>query len=162
MSTPFNAVRLKVKCWCLLGFADLWATYLRCGFVHFQVGLEAFHDEAVHHIAPVNILSRDRSWVVVAQWDGALGCPCARARDVEHVKAALLIEQEAVIHEVSIDVISRDRPRGVVTFREGTLPCACARARSIERGEGTLVRPQEPMKHTVCVDINSFDLPAPK
>jgi hypothetical protein len=27
--------RLIVKCCCLLGFADLLATYLRCRFVHF-------------------------------------------------------------------------------------------------------------------------------
>ena len=35
--------------------------------------------------------------------------PGARAGNIEHAKAALLIAQEAVIHEVSVDVISRDR-----------------------------------------------------
>ena len=127
-------------------------------FVHFQAGLQAFDDEAVYHIATVNILSRDHSWVVVAQGDGALACACARTRNIEHAKAALLIEQEAVIHEVSVDVISRDRPHGVVAFREGALACACACARSIERAEGALARPHEAVKHTVCVDVDSLDL----
>jgi hypothetical protein len=50
-----------VKCCCLLGFADLLAAYLRCRFAPFQVGLQAFHEEAVYHIAPVNKLSCDCS-----------------------------------------------------------------------------------------------------
>jgi hypothetical protein len=49
------------KTCCLLGFADLLAAYLRCRFVHFQVGLQAFHEEAVNYIAPVNSLSGDLS-----------------------------------------------------------------------------------------------------
>ena len=121
------------------GFADLLATYLRCSFVHLEVGLQAFHEEAMYHVAPVNSLSRDCSWVVVVHGDGALACACARARNIEHAKAALLIPHEAVIHEVSIDVISRDRPHGVVAFGEGALARPCARARCVERVESALV-----------------------
>jgi hypothetical protein len=47
-------------CW-LVGFADLLATYLRCRFVNFQIGLQALHEEAVYDIARINSLSDDRS-----------------------------------------------------------------------------------------------------
>src|ERR1700739_3704897 len=114
----------------------------------------------MYYIAPVNILSRDRSWVVVVQGDSTLACACARARNIEHAKAAFLIPHEAVIHEVSIDVISRNRALGVVAFRKGAWAGPCARGRNIERGEGALVRPHETVKHTVCVDVDSFDLSA--
>src|SRR4029077_5080238 len=152
--------RLIVECCCLLGFADLLATYLRCRFVHFQVGLQAFHEEAVNHIAPINILSCDHSRVVVVQRDGALARACAGARNIERAKAALPIEQEAVINAASVEVISCDRPQSVVAFRERALACSRARARNIERAEGALVRPDEAVKHTFCVDEDSFDLPA--
>ncbi len=148
-----------MKCCCLLGFADLLASYLRCRFVRFQVGLQAFHDEAVCHIAPVNILSRDRSWVVVALGDGALACPCTRARNIEEPKVALVIEQEAVIHVASVDVISRDRSGVVGAFREGALACACARTRNIDRTDGAVGSAQEAVIHKVYVAVNSFDLP---
>jgi hypothetical protein len=49
------------KCCCSLDFADLLGTYLRRRSVHFQVGLQAFQEEAVCHTAPVNVLSRDHS-----------------------------------------------------------------------------------------------------
>ncbi len=92
-------------------------TYLRCGFVHFQVGLEACREEAVYYGAPVNSLSDDRSGVVVVHGDGALACACAHARNIERAEDALIRPYEGVIHEVSVDELSRDRPRGVVAFR---------------------------------------------
>src|SRR5262249_11499270 len=107
--------------------------HLRCRFVHYQVGLQSLHEEAVCHVGPGNRLSRTRSWVVVMQGNGALACACARARNIKSCDGAIRIAQEAVIREVSIDEISRDRPLGVVAFRESALACPCARARSIER-----------------------------
>ena len=69
------------------------------------------------HIAPVNILSRDRSWIVVIQGDGALACACAGARNIEHAKAALLIEHKPVIHVASVDVPGTGTGAG-----QGTIP----------------------------------------
>ena len=144
---------------CLLGFVDLLAIYLRCSFVHFQVGLQAFREEAVYHVAPVNSLSDDRSGVVVVHGDGALACACARARNIERGEGALIRPHEGVIHEVSVDVLSRDRARGVVAFRKAALACSCARARNVVRGKCAIGRPHEAMKHTVYVDVDAFDFP---
>jgi len=86
------------KCCCSLGFADLLATYLRCSFVHFQVGLEACREEAVYYSAPVYSLSDDRSGVVVVHGDGALACACAHARNIERAEDALIRPYKGVIH----------------------------------------------------------------
>ena len=59
-------VMAHCKCYCLLGFADLLATYLRGKFVRVQAGLQAFHEEAVCHTAAVNSLSRGHSRIAVA------------------------------------------------------------------------------------------------
>jgi hypothetical protein len=61
----------------------------------------------VYHIAPVNILPRDRSWVVVVQGDGALAGACARTRNVDDGDGAIRGAQVAVICIVRVNRNSR-------------------------------------------------------
>jgi len=147
-----------VKCCCLLGFADLLEAYLRCRFAHFQVGLQAFHEEAVCHIAPVNSLSHDRSWVVVVQGDGALACACARARGIERAEGALARPHEAVKHTCCVDVNSFDLSVRSVAYAECALTCPCACARGIERRDRAVGGAQKAVTHTAGVNVESRDL----
>lgn len=79
-------------------------------FLGYQVGLQAFHNKTVCHIASINRLSCDRSCVVVAQGYGPLAWFCAHTRNIEQGEVTLLTEQEAMIHVASVNVISGNCP----------------------------------------------------
>ena len=81
--------------------------------------------EAVIHAVSVDVISRDRPRGVVAFREGALACPCARARNIERAEGALVRPHEAVKHTVCVDVDSFD----LSVRSEAYAECAVAAAR---------------------------------
>src|SRR4029077_17800217 len=94
--------------------------------------------EAVTHVARVNVVPGDRVDRIVANRDRALAGTCARARNIERGHGTVLSAQEAVIDIACVDVLSRDRPWRVDVLGCGALEGACARARNVERGDSAV------------------------
>jgi hypothetical protein len=80
--------------------------------VELNDGAILFAHEAVIHICPVNIPSRDCSFPIDSKWVGTLeGTRDATSvGSVKRGEGAILIAQETVIHESRVSVIPRDRP----------------------------------------------------
>ena len=87
--------------------------------------------EAVVHIARVNVESRDRPRRVDVPGEGALTRACARARNVERGDSTVASAQEAVGYVACVNVVSRDRPRRVDAEGDGALERTSARARNV-------------------------------
>src|SRR6266542_2890730 len=118
-------------------------------------------EEAVTHIARVNIVSGDRIEWIVGKRDSALARTCARARSVECGDNAIQSAQDAVIDIARVKGICRDRSCGVEAIagkNKGALAGACARVRSIERSDGAVRIAQETVSHTASVNVASRDL----
>src|SRR5437867_3755171 len=97
--------------------------------------------EAVSHIARVNVASRDRLRRIDVAGEGTLARTCARTRDVEGSDGTVRSAQETVNRTARVGVASRNRPCRVDGEGDCALAGACTRPRSIECGDGGL-RPE--------------------
>src|SRR5439155_45822 len=115
--------------------------------------------EAVKHIARVNVVSSDRPVRSDGAWDGALARVRARAQRVERGDGAVFRPHEAVKHIARVKDESRDRPIRINACGERTPVIARAPARSIERGDGAVLVPQETVTRIARVRVVSRDRP---
>src|SRR6266536_1932396 len=115
--------------------------------------------EAVSHIASVNVASRDRLRRVDVAGKGTLAGTCARARDVEGSDGTVRSAQEAVKHTARVVVVARARACRVDTEGPSALAGACARARSVERDDGAVRSAQDSVNRTARVGVASRDRP---
>ena len=104
-------------------------------------------------------LSRDRPRGVVAFREGALACPCARARGIVRGEGASGRPHEAVKHTVYVDVDSFDLPVRSEAYAECAVEAArgMVSARGIERRDGAVGSAQKAVTHEVCVEVESCD-----
>ncbi len=111
------------------------------------------------HEVSVDELSRDRPLGVVAFREGALACPCPRARDIVRGEGAIGSAHEAVKHTVYVDVDSFDLPVRSEAYAECAVEAArgMVGARGIERRDGAVGSAHEAVTHEVCIKVESRD-----
>ncbi len=115
--------------------------------------------EAVSHIASVNVASRDRLRRVDVAGEGTLARTCARTRDVEGSDGTVRSAQEAVKHTARVVVVSRARACRVDAERPRALAGACPCARSVERDDCAVRSTQNSVNRTARVGVASRDRP---
>src|SRR5580692_1126699 len=109
--------------------------------------------EAVMHVARVNILSGDRPKQVGGRRKGALTRGRSRPRSVEGGDGARRMANEAVIRAVRVDVLSCDPPPKVDALGYGALARACACGLDVEGGDFAERTAQEAVIHAARINV---------
>ena len=115
--------------------------------------------EAVSHIATVNVASRDHLCWVDVPGESTLAGTCACTRDVEGSDDTVGSAQETVKHSARVGVVAGARACRVEAEGPGPLPTACSRARSVGRDDGAVRSTQDSVNCTARVGVASRDRP---
>src|SRR6476659_1650128 len=113
--------------------------------------------EAVSHIARVNVAPSDRLLRVDVAGEGTLAGTCARARDVEGSDGTVGSAQKAVKQTARVVVVARARACRVDAEGPSALPGACPRARSVERDDCAVPSAQDSVNRAARVGVASRD-----
>src|SRR5207248_2921498 len=111
--------------------------------------------EAVIHIACVNIDSSNPIHRIVAKRDCALARACARAGNIERCDTTVGSAQDTVIHIVRIEGSCRDCSCGVKAIdgkNNGALTGTCACVRSIKCSDGAVQSAQEAVTYAIRIN----------